>query len=119
MYKMRVSERNGPGGVGAPRGPDQGGKSLIQRSLVHPKRTVFVYQRLLAEIAKLTGIEYRVLSSAFAGEEKNLALEVMKKVVTENPQDTPEEWQRHVLRWAKENSSGEYRPGYWDGYELT
>jgi hypothetical protein len=24
-----------------------------------------------------------------------------------------------VLQWAKENGSGEYRPGYWDGYKLT
>jgi hypothetical protein len=24
-----------------------------------------------------------------------------------------------VLTWAKENGSGEYRPGYWDGYDLT
>jgi hypothetical protein len=24
-----------------------------------------------------------------------------------------------VLAWAKENGSGEYRLGYWEGYELT
>ena len=28
-------------------------------------------------------------------------------------------WQRFVLAWAKENGSGEYRPGYWDGYEYN
>ena len=43
----------------------------------------------------------------------------MKTAVAENPQGTPEEWQRQVTAWAKENGSGEYRPGYWDGYELT
>jgi hypothetical protein len=83
---------------------------LIERSLAHPKRTVFVDARLCEEIAELTGIEYRVLSSAFAGEEKTLALDVVKTAVTENPKGTPEEWQRQVLAWAKENGSGEYRP---------
>jgi hypothetical protein len=44
---------------------------------------------------------------------------VVKKLVAENPQGTPENWQQHILTWAKENGSGEYRLGYWDGYELT
>ena len=88
-------------------------------SLAHPTRTIFGNQRLLEEIGKLTGIEYRALSRAFTGEEKNLALDVVKTAVAEHPQGTPEEWQRFVLSWAKENGSGEYRPGYWDGYELT
>jgi hypothetical protein len=88
-------------------------------SLAHPTRTIFVDQRLCEEIAELTGIEYRALSRAFAGEEKNLALDVVKMVVAENPKGTPEERQQHVLSWAKESGSGEYRPGYWDGYELT
>ena len=92
---------------------------MIKRSLAHPTRTIFVDERLLEEIADLTGLEYRVLSRAFAGEEKNLALDVVKTAVTENPQGTPEEWQERVLTWAKENGSGEYRPGYWDGYDLT
>lgn len=43
----------------------------------------------------------------------------MKTAVAENPSGTPEEWQRSVLSWAKENGSGEYRPWYWDGYELS
>ena len=73
----------------------------------------------MEEISELTGIEYYVLSSAFAGEEKNLALDVVKTTVAENPQGTPEDWQNHVLAWAKENGSGEYRSGYWEGYELT
>ena len=94
-------------------------KLLIERSLAHPTRPVFVDARLCEEIAELTAIEYRVLCSAFAGEEKNLGLDVVKTAVAENPQGTPEDWQRYVLSWAKENGSGEYRPGYWDGYELT
>ena len=60
-----------------------------------------------------------MLSSAFTGEEKNLALDVVQTAVAENPQGTPEEWQQQVLAWATENDSGEYRPGYWEGYELT
>ena len=92
---------------------------MTKRSLAHPKRTVFADQHLLEEIAELTGIGYRILYSAFVGEQKNLALDVVKTAVAENPEGTPEEWQRHVLAWAKENGSGEYRPGYWEGYELT
>jgi hypothetical protein len=41
------------------------------------------------------------------------------KTVAENPSGTPEEWQIQVLRWAKENGSGEYRPDFRDDYELT
>jgi len=92
---------------------------LIEKSLAHPTRTVFVDQRHLEEIAELTGIEYRVLASAFTGETKDLALRVVKTAVAQKPQGTSEDWQRHVLTWAKENGSGEYYPGYWDGYELT
>ena len=88
-------------------------------SLAHPTRTIFCHDQLLEEIAELTGIEYRVLSRAFVGEEKNLTLDVVKTAVADNPQGTPEEWQHHVLAWAKGNGSGEYRPGYWEGYELT
>jgi hypothetical protein len=88
-------------------------------SLAHPTRTIFCNNQLFAEISELTGIEYRVLSSAFASEEKNLALDVVKAAVAENPEGTPEEWQRHILAWAKGNGSGEYRPNYWEGYELT
>jgi hypothetical protein len=88
-------------------------------SLAHPTRTIFADERLCKEIAQLTGIEYHVLSRAFAGEEKDRALDVVKMAVAENPQGTPEDWQNHVLTWAQENGAGEYRPGYWDGYELT
>jgi len=88
-------------------------------SLAHPTRTVFADKRFLEEIAELTGIEYRVLSRAFVGEEKSLALGMVKAAVAEKPEGTPEDWQRSILAWAKENGSGEYRPGYWGGYELT
>ncbi len=44
---------------------------------------------------------------------------MVKTAIPENPQGTPEDWQDHVLAWAKENGSGECRPGYWDGYEFT
>jgi hypothetical protein len=84
-------------------------------SLAHPTRIIRVDQPVCEEISKLTGIEYCVLSSAFAGEEKNLALDVVKMVVAENPKGTPEEWQQRVLTWAKGNGPGEYRPGYWEG----
>ena len=53
------------------------------------------------------------------GEEKNLGLDVVRTAVAENLQGAPEDWQRYVLVCAKENGSGEYRPGYWDGYEFT
>ena len=92
---------------------------MIERSLAHPARTVLADKWLLEEIAELTGIEYRVLYRVFADEEKELALDVVKTAVVKNPEGTPEDWQDHVLRWAKENGSGEYRPGYWAGYELT
>lgn len=92
---------------------------MDSKSLAHPKRTVRVDQVLLEEVSELTGIEYRVLSAAFVGEEKDLALDAVKTAVAENLQGTPEDWQRCVLAWAKENGSVAYRPGYWDGYELT
>ena len=44
---------------------------------------------------------------------------MVKTIVAETPQGAPEQWQNHVLRRAKENGSGEYRPDYRDGYELT
>jgi hypothetical protein len=90
--------------------PTERTNTVDTRSLAHPTRTIFVDERLCKEIAQLTGIEYRVLSSAFAGEEKDLALDVVKTAVAENPQGIPEEWQQHILAWAKEKASGEYRP---------
>ena len=64
---------------------------------------------------RLHHVEGQVL--LLAGEEKDLALDVVKTAVAENPEGTPEQWQQHVLAWAEENGSGEYRPGYWDSYE--
>jgi hypothetical protein len=87
--------------------------------IAHSKRTIFVEHHFCEEISELTGIEYRILISAFAGEEKNLALDVVKMAVAENLTGTPQDWQGYVVHWAKENCSGVYRPGYWDGYELT
>jgi hypothetical protein len=92
---------------------------LIDQSLAHHKRTVRVDPALLEEISELTGIEYWALSSAFVGEEKSLALDVVKTAVAKNLSGTPQDWQRYVLAWAKQNSLGVYRPGYWEGYELT
>ena len=104
----------------APRDPAHRKDDTVDNtSLAQPTRTIFVNERLCEEIAELTGIEYRVLSRAFVGEEKNLALDVVKTAVAENPEGTPEEWQNHILAWAKENGSREYRTGYWDGYEIT
>ena len=77
------------------------------RSLVHPSRNVYVDEHLCQEIAELTDISYRVLYSAFAGEEKNLVLGVVRTAIAENLKGTPEDWQRHVLTWVKENASGE------------
>ena len=92
---------------------------MIERSLAHPKRTVRADHVLCEEISELTGIEYWVLVSAFAGQQRNVALDVVKMTVAENRRGTPEDWQECVLDWAKKNCSGVYRPGYWDGYELT
>jgi hypothetical protein len=54
-------------------------------SLAHPTRTIFCDDRLFEEIAELTGIEYRALYRALIGEEKYLALDVVKTAVSENP----------------------------------
>ena len=91
---------------------------MVEQSLA-PTCTIFTDDRFFEEVSELTGITFGALHRAFVGKEKNLALDVVKTAVAENPQGTPEEWQQRVLAWAKENGSGEYRPGYWDGYELT
>lgn len=75
---------------------------MTERSLAHFKRTICVNKNLLEEISELTGLEYRVLSSAFAGEEKDLTFDVVKMVIVKYPQGNPERWQNHVLEWAKE-----------------
>ena len=92
---------------------------MAEKSLAHPTCTVRVDPALLEEVSELTGIEYWALSAAFVGEEKHLTLDAVKTVVVEYLTGTPQDWQRRVLDWAKENCLGVYRPGYWDGYELT
>jgi hypothetical protein len=82
-------------------------------------RSRFTDPRFFEEVSDLTGIEYRVLSSAFAGERKDLALDVVKTVVAENLDAGPERWAERLLERAKGEGFGDYRPGYWDGYELT
>jgi hypothetical protein len=119
-YTMRLLDKEtAPAVLGTPRDLDQGGKSLIERSLAHPTRTVFVDQRLLEEIADLTGIEYHALSSAFAGEPKGTALDVVKTIVAENLDVTPDVWTEKLRELAKAEGLGEYQPGYWEGYELS
>jgi len=65
-----------------------------------PTRTVRVDEELLEELSELTGIDFRALRSAFAGEKEDLALDVLKTIVAENHMGTPQDWQRHVLDWA-------------------
>jgi hypothetical protein len=88
------------------------------KSLAHDGHR-FTDEAFFTEVSELTGIEYRVLSSAFAGERKDLALDVVKTVVSENLNATPETWTERLLERAKAEGLGEYRPGYWDGHELT
>jgi hypothetical protein len=52
-----------------------------KKSLAHTAHSVRVDHALLEEISELTGIQYRVLSRAFAGEEKDLALDAVKTAV--------------------------------------
>jgi hypothetical protein len=75
-HTIDADKRNGPAGVAAPRDPAHRKVEIVDNtSLAHPTRTIFVDEQQCEEIAELTGIEYRMLSSAFAGEEKNLARE--------------------------------------------
>ena len=85
---------------------------MDKKSLAHTAHPFRVNHALLEEIAELTDIEYQTLSRAFRGKVKNLALDVVKTAVTENPEGTLKEWQEHVLDWTKVNGSGEYRTRY-------
>jgi hypothetical protein len=78
------------------------GRSVAESSLAHTKGTCGrVDDALLEELSELTGvIAFWALNTAFAGESKDLALNVLKTAVAENLQGTPEGWQRHVLSWA-------------------
>lgn len=87
-------------------------------SLAQP-RPAFVDESLLTELSELTCIPYQVLFSAFTGEHRGVALDAIKKVVAENLDGTPEVWGEELRELARVKGLGEYRPGYWDGYELT
>ena len=100
-------------------GPQRKDVTVDKRSLAHSTRTVRVNEQLLEEVSELTGIEYRVLYSAFAGEPKDLALDIVKTIVAENLEAAPEAWTERLRERAKAEGMGEYRPGYWEGYELT
>lgn len=83
------------------------------------QRTAFVDEPFIEEISELTGIEYRTLTAAFTGERRDLALDTVKTIVSENLDATPAAWTEKLREHAKVEGLGECRPGYWDGYELT
>lgn len=89
------------------------------KSLAHEGASRFTDEAFLTEVSELTGIEYRVLRSAFTGERRNTALDVIKTIVAESLEGTPEIWTQKLREHAKAEGLGEHRPGYWDGYELT
>jgi len=89
------------------------------KSLAQDGRPRFVGPEFCRELSELTGIELGVLNLSFAGELTNTALDVVKTVVAENLDKTPEAWTEILRERAKAEGMGEYRPGYWDGYELT
>ncbi len=92
---------------------------MDSKSLAHEGRPRFVGPEFCRELSELTGMELGVLSSVVAGERTNIALDAVKTVVAENLDKTPEAWTEILLERAKAEGLGEYRPGYWDGYELT
>jgi hypothetical protein len=79
----------------------------------------FCGPEFFSEVSELTGIEHHVLSSCFAGERREAALDAVKTVVAENLRETPAVWTEKLRDLAKAEGMGEYRPGYWEGYELT
>ncbi len=91
---------------------------MDSKSLTQP-RTAFVDEPFLEKLSELTGIECRTLNAAFTGERTSLALDVVKTIVAENLGATPAAWTEKLWEHAKAKGLGEYRPGYWDGYELT
>ena len=88
------------------------------KSLAH-SGTAFVDEPFISKLSELTGIEYRILNAAFTGERRGLALDTIKTIVAENLDATPAAWTEKLREYAKAEGFGEYRPGYWDGYELT
>ena len=89
------------------------------KSLAHDGRSRFVDADFCRELSELTGIDLGAINSAFAGERVNAALDAVKTVVAENLDKGPGEWTEILRERAKSEGMGEYRPGYWDGYELT
>ena len=91
---------------------------MDSKSLAH-SGTAFVDEPFIRELSELTGIEYRTLNAAFTGERTGLALDAVKTIVAENLDVAPAVWTEKLREYAKAKGLGEYRPGYWDGYELT
>jgi len=89
------------------------------KSLAHNGHSRFVDPEFCRELSVLTGIELGTLSSAFAGERVNIALDAVKTVVAENLDKAPQDWTEILRERAKAERMGEYQPGYWDGYDLT
>jgi cyanate lyase len=87
--------------------------------LARKARSGFCGPEFFAELSELTGIEHHVVASAFAGERRHVALDAVKVVVAENLDGTPVVWTEKLRDLAKREGMGEYRPGYWEGYELT
>ncbi len=92
---------------------------MDSKSLAQDGRPRFVDTEFCRELSELTGIELGTLSSVFAGERRSTALDAVKTVVAENLDTNPAAWAEILLERAKAEGLGEYRPGYWDGYELT
>ncbi len=88
------------------------------KSLAH-SGTAFVDEPFIQELSELTGIEYRTLNAAFTGERTGLALDTVKTIVVEHLDATPAVWAEKLREYAKAEGLGEFRPGYWEGYELT
>ncbi len=92
---------------------------MDSKSLAQDGRSRFVDPEFCRELSELTGIELGTLSSVFVGERRNVALDAVKTVVAENLDANPAVWTEILRERAKADGLGEYRPGYWDGYELT
>jgi hypothetical protein len=79
----------------------------------------FCGPEFFGELSDLTGIEHAAIYSCFAGERRGVALDTIKTIVAENLDGTPALWTEKLKALAKAEGLGEYRPGYWEGYELT
>jgi len=82
-------------------------------------RSRFADPGFFRKVSELTDIEYGVLSSAFAGERRDVAVDVIKTSVAENLGAAPEVWTERLRELSKAERLGEHRPGYWEGYELS